>query len=344
MTARLATALLLAVAALCGLADAAPAHEDTELSSRRRHVRVIRAPDQPQRSSDWTAELFWVTFYRSAHAGLFGPASAPRRGRARRVSYAPADAGAVHLTGLCVQQSQELKQWPVSAVAETLQPNEEQRPRLEQLRDVAARTAAKLENDCSTAADSGLTQRLDLIIARLQAMLTAVEAVLRPLREVYESLDTAQRARFASVGSANERLPRDAAAQGRASAICHAMLPARPVGDSVQRLARATRPDRQQVAGLDKLMGASVHANELLRQSCALDRSGSPLDHLGTMQKRLQAAIEGASARRDALLGYYEQLDERQKERFAQLGYASALAASMPARNREPGPTSPQRR
>jgi hypothetical protein len=91
-------------------------------------------------------------------------------------------------------------------------------------------------------------------------------------------------------------------------------MTARPTGSRKDR--SDDRIGERRIA-LYELAIASLKAANTL--ACPAEGALTPVGRLDTMHSRLSAVRAAVSAVRPALLHFYEALDERQKQRFAQM-------------------------
>jgi hypothetical protein len=90
--------------------------------------------------------------------------------------------------------------WPQDEIARRVRPTEQQQDDLDDLRKAADEAAARLKETCPSGEPATPTERLAAIAKRLDAMLTAVKDVRKPLEKFYASLDDVQKARFNGIG------------------------------------------------------------------------------------------------------------------------------------------------
>jgi hypothetical protein len=138
-----------------------------------------------------------------------------------------------------------------------------------------------------------------------------------------------QRARFEQMSS--RRRERNVLEQQHATAFCRVLVGADRVDGFARPLLRASQPRREQRSAANEVMVAALRGHQLLYESCALDRSGDPLNQLEVMRQRLQMSADAADGLRSALEDYHAALDERQKRGFVRMGYgAAATRAELP--------------
>jgi hypothetical protein len=102
--------------------------------------------------------------------------------------------------------------------------------------------------------------------------------------------------------------------------------------DNIQRSLQPLTDD--QLNSLNALKAASSQASEALKASCSSELSMTPLGRLDTVQKRLDGMVQAWGMLRTPLDGFYNSLDNEQRQRFAALGPTSS------ARSNRRGPAS----
>jgi hypothetical protein len=104
---------------------------------------------------------------------------------------------------LACSESARMPEWPVAAIAQAIQPTEDQRPMLELLMGTSLHYAHQLRASCA-AAPAPLTPlaRLEAVDQRLSAMIYALTILRGTLNKFYNALTDEQRGRFDVMGSA----------------------------------------------------------------------------------------------------------------------------------------------
>lgn len=90
--------------------------------------------------------------------------------------------------------------WPTDQVDRIVQPNDEQRGKLQALQSAAAQAQDTIKAACPGEPPATPPARLQAAGQHLQAMLQAVQTVQPALTDFYNSLDDAQKARFNTMG------------------------------------------------------------------------------------------------------------------------------------------------
>src|SRR5262249_31743264 len=93
---------------------------------------------------------------------------------------------------LCSGQTSGLTDWPIDQISQTVQPNDDQRAMLDELKQATARALDILKGSCPTALPATPTGRLEAMRVRLDAMLQAVRTVRPVLDKFYQSLNDEQ--------------------------------------------------------------------------------------------------------------------------------------------------------
>jgi hypothetical protein len=223
----------------------------------------------------------------------------------------------------CADQAKGMTAWPLKQIADAVQPNEDQKQLLEDLRQASEAAAADFKNACPTAVPMTPPGRLQAMLLRLKATDDAIQTVKPVLAKFYDSLNDEQKARFNEVGTQLGQPRQSGAKQTQAKASCSA----EKAGISelaVNRVEEAVRPSETQGAALDTLDEAMQKAVEALRTACPDSTAQTPVGRLDAMQKRLEAMIDAANTVRPALETFYASLDDEQKAKFNRLGRDTA--------------------
>jgi len=277
--------------------------------------------------------LFWAYGYDDLFAGVL-----PQYGYARRYGYAapgPAIAAAGRppsgpesassLAQFCEPAQPIAGEAPIKRIADAVQPNPEQRVKLDALGKAEAKAANELRASCPTQTPKTALGRLDEVQARIQAMLNAVDAVRGPLDDFYASLSDEQKARFDLLG-ANQATKPPAGVPASLTQFCGPQN-AVPV-ISMDEIDKAVKPDQQQRAGLVALHDAASNADQMILATCPAHPPLTPPGRLDAVRDRLQAMLRAIDVVRPALQSFYASLSDDQKARF------DALAEQGPGQNK----------
>jgi hypothetical protein len=120
-------------------------------------------------------------------------------GRTNGKTAAQAPAGG-NVAALCSQQSGDTTKLPVERIEQVVQPNDQQQPALEALKQASHEAADQLQSSCPTQMPQTPVARLDAVKTRLQAIVAAMNAVRPKLQAFYDSLNDEQKARFNTMG------------------------------------------------------------------------------------------------------------------------------------------------
>jgi hypothetical protein len=222
---------------------------------------------------------------------------------------------------------------PFDAIAQITRPNDTQHAALDELRSSVAATVNKLTSECPREISTPFSAQLDNVIQGIDTTVAGLDAVRRPCKTSMARSKTSKR--LGSLCAAGLRL-RQAQVQERSSQSERWRVfnggPAstsHPLGAVCEQLTASLRdwPIRQmesdmglsdpQRIALYELAIASLKASNML--ACPAEGALTPAGRLDTMRLRLSAMRAAVSAVRPALLHFYEVLNERQKQRFAQM-------------------------
>ncbi len=249
--------------------------------------------------------------YRSR--GRYRTASAPVPGR---VSAAAQE--------LCRQPDKGITAWPIDRIEQAVQPNDEQKRLLADLKDAAARAAEGFKASCVNNAALTPPGRLQAMISRLQAAFDAVRLVRPTLEAFYNALSDEQKARFNALGP---NLGQERTAQGEAQSqqadTCGEAKPGL-TNLPIERIEDSVRPVGAQQDALNKLGDATAKAVETLQAACPDVVALTPVGRLAQMEKRLDAMLQAAKTLQPALEDFYVSLSNEQKARFNALGKETA--------------------
>ncbi|MGB7616163.1 MAG: Spy/CpxP family protein refolding chaperone [Pseudolabrys sp.] len=92
----------------------------------------------------------------------------------------------------------------------------------------------------------------------------------------------------------------------------------------IDKIQQSLQLNDDQLKSLNALKAASSQASEALKASCSGELSLTPLGRLDTVQKRLDGMVQAWGTLRTPLDGFYNSLNDEQRQRFAALGPASS--------------------
>jgi hypothetical protein len=211
--------------------------------------------------------------------------------------------------------------WPFEQIASAVQPTEQQRPLLDELKAAAKQAADDFKASCSGTFALTPPGRLQAMLARVQATLDAVHIVRPPLEKFYASLSDEQKARFNAVGPEIALQVRNARNQPPAEQAnaCGEQKPGL-TNLPIERLDDVLRPSDAQQAALDALRKANEKAVAILQAACPDSIAQTPVGRLDAMDKRLTAMVQAAKTVQPSLQDFYSSLSNEQKAHFNTLG------------------------
>ena len=289
-------------------------------------------PRNARRSANHT---FWPYAYDDVYDGIFGAyapdatayANVPGRRSVPRGPVAGGIATGAAADGtaqVCSGQASGLTDWPIERIAAQVQPTDQQRVLLDQLKDATAKAVNLLQSSCPTDLPSTPTGRLAAMRQRIASMLQAVQIVRPALDKFYQSLNDEQKERFIALES--EGKPKAARAGNRQqpnlTQACGGSTK-QITGLPISRMAQVLHPDAAQQAALDELNNASTQAAALLKEHCAQEAQDQPITppaRLAAMEARLSAMLKALDTVQPALAKFYNSLTDEQKARFDRLG------------------------
>ena len=282
---------------------------------------------------------YWAYAYDDMFDGVFFPDGAPYAAYAAEGPYAGPDgrittgsassraAAPGRVTqatrDFCAEQAKGVTAWPLDQIAAAVQPNEDQKGLLENLRQASNEAAAKFKEACPDAVPMTPVSRLQAMLQRLQATDDAIQTVKPALVAFTNSLSDDQKARFNEIGAQLGQPKQRSATQSQPEANCSSEK-AGISNLAVNRIEDMVRPTEAQGAALDKLDAAMQKAIEALNTACPNAIPQTPVGRLDVMQKRVEAMIEAANIVRPALEELYASLSDEQKAKLNRLGRNTA--------------------
>jgi hypothetical protein len=283
---------------------------------------------------------YWAYAYDDMFDGVFFPDGAPYAAYAADGPYAGPDgrittgsapsrpaAAPGRVTqatrDFCADQAKGVTAWPLDQIAQAVQPNEDQKGLLENLRQASNEAAAKFKEACPDAVPMTPVSRLQAIIQRLQATDEAIQTVKPALVAFTNSLSDEQKARFNEIGAQLGQPKQRSATQSQPEANCSSEK-AGISNLAINRIEDSVRPTEAQGAALDKLDAAMQKAVQALSTACPNAIPQTPVGRLDVMQKRVEAMIEAANIVRPALEELYASLSDEQKAKLNRLGRNTA--------------------
>ena len=99
----------------------------------------------------------------------------------------------------------------------------------------------------------------------------------------------------------------------------------------IDRIQQSLQLNDDQLRSLNALKAASSQASEALKASCSSELSMTPLGRLDSVQRRLDGMVQAWGTLRTPLDGFYNSLNDEQRQRFAALGPASSTRSNRRA-------------
>jgi hypothetical protein len=274
------------------------------------------------------AAPFWTYGYNDIYTGIFGPygydtmtgyfpryASAypTRRGRAGTAD---------PLAQMCNSDAGDIAGLPVDQIQTLIDLSPDQRSTLDALSVASNKAAADVRAACPT--DLALTApaRLAVMERRIDAMITAVQALRMPLQKFNDSLNDEQRARFNALVEQQHQSPRRSRSSSLPSDVadCGIARPGVmmwPETEIEQRL----HPTDAQRAPLTALRDAAAKAEDMLK-SCEPNSAATLPARLTAINDRLNTMLDAVKTVREALDKFYASLSDEQKAQFESIGRA----------------------
>jgi hypothetical protein len=252
-------------------------------------------------------EFVYDDYY--ADAGVYeGEIYRPYRRRA--AASAPRAGGLKDAAQTCAGFAPGVSDLPIAKIEKVIDPTEDQRTALADLKTATARATEILKGSCS--ADTPLTpvSRLEAMRRRLKAMEEANEAVKGPLTRLYSVLSEEQKRRLASLASPSREKAAPAKKMNIAE-LCTSQagftsVPAEQISISIA----LTDAQKQQ---LEKLKAASAEASETLKASCPANVPETVDGRLEAAQQRVTALMQAVDTVAPAVRDFYASLTDEQK-------------------------------
>jgi hypothetical protein len=257
----------------------------------------------------------------------------------KRTAHGPFGALIEQIVRDCSREVSELRSFPLDAIAQSISPDDGQDAALKNIRSLAGTTADTLAQSCSEQIPPAPVSRLDTVDRGLEAVQTALNTLLSPLQGFYQSLQEEQKARVIvkyiiargeialfdttsvakarALGPGASEPPKGTAPAPRVWSCeqLEAGLRAWPI----MRIEQAVQPWPRQYSAFYALAASVHHAADIIAEACPKDAALTPTGRLDEVRKKLDAVRQLTTTIRPALTHFYEQLDDRQKPRFAEV-------------------------
>jgi hypothetical protein len=245
-------------------------------------------------------------------AGLTGRTA---RSRARAVG---GGAAGRQFAAACTENA-NVADWPFDQIQSAIGLDPDQRALLQRLEAAAQQAAGAIRQSCPSEFPLTPPGRLQAMIARLNATLSAIDGIRPALVAFYNSLSDEQKARFNAIGP-NLGAPQEAQISGGSSTnTCGGAKPGL-IDLPMDQIEAAVHPTNAQQRALDQLRQASSNAINTLSSACPDVIPGTPVGRLDAMHNRFAAMLQAAQTLQPALSTFYASLNNEQKAAINTLG------------------------
>jgi hypothetical protein len=280
---------------------------------------------------------FWDYGYNDIYAGIFAPYGyndlvgyrpqtagrySSRRERASR-AYAAVDP----LAQMCGDDNGEFAGLPVNEIQQAIQLNDAQRAALDDVANASAKASQTIKSACP--ADISLTapNRLAVMQARIEAMISAVGMLQPKLQRFYDVLNEEQKALLSALimdqrsnpGRTARSRQQTRVATGVIAQDCGMAQPGLTEWPNAE-IERRVHPNEAQRASLAALQDAVAKAADMLKTTCQPDSALTPPARLAEIGKRLDTMLKAVKTVRSALTDFYATLSDEQKAQFESIG------------------------
>jgi hypothetical protein len=246
-------------------------------------------------------------------AGLTG-GKARSRGRA-----SSGEAASGQFAAACAQNA-SIADWPFDQIQTAIDLNPDQQAFLHRLGAAAQQAADALRHSCPSTFPLTPPGRLQAMVARLEATVSAIDIIRPVLAAFYNSLNDEQKARFNAIGP-NLGSPQGTQTAGSTPTnnSCGGAKPGL-IDLPIDQIERTVRPTNAQLRPLEQLRNASNSAVDTLTSACPDVVPGTPVGRLDVMRERFAAMLQAAKTLQPALNNFYALLNNEQKAAFNTLG------------------------
>lgn len=257
---------------------------------------------------------FWP-YGEGAYDSNYAPASVPEGDiyqpyRRPVAAPKPATGGAEATAQTCAGFAPGVSDLPIAKLEKAIDPTDEQRAALEDLKAATAKASEILKGSCSSGAPLTPVSRLEAMHRRLKAMEEANEAVKAPLTHLYSLLTEEQKQRLAATGAPRREKTAPAKTINIVD-LCTSQagftnVPAEQITSSIELT------DAQK-AELEKLKAASAQASDTLKASCPASVPETVDGRLDAAQQRVTALMQAVDTVEPAVRDFYASLTDEQK-------------------------------
>jgi hypothetical protein len=271
-------------------------------------------------------DTFWPYAYDDVYESIFGgyapysTAYASARTRERRYAARNPAAAGLPPAGtplVCSGDAAGLTDYPIEQIVQQVQPTDDQRALLNNLKDSIAKAVNLLQSSCPTDLPSTPIGRLAQMRQRIESMLQAVQIVRPALEKFYASLNDEQKERFIAIEGApipggTTRTARQQPNLAQACGSTGQQITSLPIN----QIEQIVHPNDVQRAALQDLADATAKAAATLKENCPQDQSLTPPARLAAMEQRLNAMLQALNTEQPALAKFYNSLSDEQRARF----------------------------
>jgi hypothetical protein len=279
---------------------------------------------------------FWDYGYNDIYAGIFAPYGyndlvgyrpqiasgySSRRERASR-AYAAVDP----LAQMCGDDNGEFAGLPVSQIQQAIQLNDAQRAALDDVANASAKASQTIKSACPTDISLTAPNRLTVMQARIEAMISAVGMLQPKLQRFYDVLNDEQKALLSALIVDQRSNPGRTSSSRRATGAtgviaqdCGMAQPGLTEWPNAE-IERRVHPNEAQRASLAALQDAAAKAADMLKTTCQPDSALTPPARLTEVGKRLDTMLKAVKTVRAALTDFYATLSDEQKAQFESIG------------------------
>jgi hypothetical protein len=208
--------------------------------------------------------------------------------------------------------------WPEVQIEQLIQLSDAQHHALDKLQAAVNQSAKTIGSNCLDSATLTPPDRLGALIQGLWSVRDGGIAVRASLKNFLDTLDDAQKARFASHQAQAAQVPDATAANPATNKQYQAC--ARPNVEASERMIKEielrVRPSKEQTASLENLHKTSSDMAKLLMASCAKAVPADPLARIDAAGDQLTAMNYAAATVQIALDDFYGKLDSGQKAKL----------------------------
>jgi hypothetical protein len=215
-------------------------------------------------------------------------------------------------------QNTNVADWPFDQIQSAINLDPDQHTLLQRLQAAAQQAADVIRQSCPTAFPLTPPGRLQAMITRINATLSAIDIIRPALVAFYNSLNDEQKARFNAIGP-NMGAPQERQSEGQSANTCGGAKPGL-IDLPIDQIEMTVHPTNAQQSVLDQLRQASSNAVNALSSACPDVIAGTPVGRLDAMRTRSAAMLQAAQTLLPALTNFYAALNNEQKAAFNTLG------------------------